>query len=303
MCESLYIIAYHGNRGNNELRAKRLETHNQQIEWWLKVDPELKIKILAMDYDSDDYCNHPNVTYIGKSTHPIPPANARNILLKHFYESDEQWGAFADSDAILNYHEKFSHTHLNITKILRESGDRFKDVTLFVPHNDQRPGDGAFYDKYNCVDPEYKDVDWNNEFVFDRKLTHMKGTLFFLRNNDSTLMMDDQFSTHPTGKKAFLGGEDDEFMVNHVMNNHGTYMLRNIMLKELTTASTWSDTTDRKAEEGYRDDIIREKHNLPLDRSKWTRYIKSTHTGFKKQLRIQLNETQDEQTFNSIFEF
>ena len=49
--------------------------------------------------------------------------------------------------------------------------EKFEDITLFSPHNDQRPGDGAFYDKFNGVDKDYKDVDWNTEFVFDRKLT------------------------------------------------------------------------------------------------------------------------------------
>ena len=124
------------------------------------------------------------------------------------------------------------------------------------PHNDQRPGDGAFYDKFNGVDKDYKDVDWNTEFVFDRKLTHMKGTLFFLKNNKERLMMDEYFNVHPLGTKPILGGEDDEFIVSCVMANKGTYMLRNIMLKEMTAGSTWSDTETRKDDEKMRDDYI-----------------------------------------------
>ena len=38
------------------------------------------------------------------------------------------------------------------------------------------------------------------------------------------------------------------------MANKGTYMLRNIMLKEMTAGSTWSDTETRKDDEKMRDD-------------------------------------------------
>ena len=76
---------------------------------------------------------------------------------------------------------QFSSTLILTFVISCTSPEKFEDITLFSSHNDPRSGDGAFYDKFNGVDKDYKDVDWNTEFVFDRKLTHMKGTLFFLK--------------------------------------------------------------------------------------------------------------------------
>ena len=296
MCKAIYVIAYHGS--DPDTRFKRQRNHDDQIAWWLDYDSEIEFRILAMDFLDSEYWDNPRVTYIDRLDTPIPPASARNILLNHFYDTDEEWAIFADSDAILNLHPKFKHTHRNICEDLRNHTDAFSDVDLFCPHNDQRPGDGAFYDKYNNVDPAYKNVDWNNELVFDRKLTHMKGTLFFVKNNQERILMDEYFNVHPTGSKPFLGGEDDEFMVRFVMENKGTYMLRNIMLKELTGGSTWSDTTSRKDDEKMRDDYIAEKYNLPTERGKWTQFIKKERTGYPKQLVINPSKNT-----NSLFDF
>ena len=311
MCNAIYIIAYHGS--DPETRQKRSDNHNKQIEWWLDYDSEIEIRILAQDFVEDEYWDNPRVKYIDRLANPTPPAAARNILLNHFYDTNEQWAVFADSDAILNLHPNFPHTHINICATLRDNPDSFGDIDLFCPHNDQRPGDGAFYSKF-CPedndkmvdregnplvrDKEYKGVDWDNDLVFDRKLTHMKGTLFFVKNNSERLLMDEYFNVHPEGTKSILGGEDDEFMVRFVMSNKGTYMLRNIMLKEFTAGSTWSDTESRKSDEALRNDRIANNYSLPDDRSKWTSYIKKNHTGYPRQLRINVNETD---TFSNLF--
>lgn len=296
MSSAIYIIAYHGS--DPETRQKRSDNHNKQIEWWLDYDKEIEIRILAQDFTEDEYWDNPRVKYIDRLDSPTPPASARNILLNHFYDTNEQWAVFADSDAILNLHPNFTHTHINICATLRDNPDSFDDIDLFCPHNDQRPGDGAFYDKFNCVDKDYKGVDWDNDLVFDRKLTHMKGTLFFVKNNPERLLMDEYFNVHPEGTKSILGGEDDEFMVRFVMANKGTYMLRNVMLKEMTAGSTWSDTGSRKSDEALRNDRIADNYDLPSDRSKWTKFIKKNHTGYPRQLRINTSKVDN---FSSLF--
>ena len=297
MSNAIYIIAYHGT--DPETRQKRSDNHNKQIEWWLDYDKEIEIRILAMDFIESEYWDNSRIKYIDRLDGPTPPASARNILLNHFYDTNEQWAVFADSDAILNLHPNFSHTHNNICATLRDNPDSFGDVDLFCPHNDQRPGDGAFYDNFNCVDKDYKGVDWDNDLVFDRKLTHMKGTLFFVKNNSERLLMDEYFNVHPEGTKSILGGEDDEYMVRFVMSNKGTYMLRNVMLKEMTAGSTWSDTESRKSDEALRNDRIAHNYSLPDDRSKWTKFIKKNHTGYPRQLRINVNKKDN---FSSLFD-
>lgn len=295
MTLALYIIAYHGT--DPETRQIRSDNHNKQIEFWLDYDSEVEIRILAQDFISNEYWDHPRIKYIDRLDSPIPPASARNVLLNHFYDSDETWAIFADSDAILNLHPNFVHTHINICNILRTFPENFKNVDLFWPHWDGRPGDGAFYDKFNNVDPDYKDIDWNNDLCFDRKFGSMKGTLFFLKNNDKRIMMDTSFN----GNGKIIPGEDDEFAVAMAMEGFNTYIIRNIMLKEFTAGSTHAgEQSTRKAEMLKGDSIITQKHRLPDDRAKWYRFIKQNGLGSQKRLKIPLNTNIVE---NTLFEF
>ena len=293
MSNAIYIIAYHGN--DPETRQKRSDNHNKQIEWWLDYDSEIEIRILAQNFTEDEYWDNPRVKYIDRLTSPTPPASARNILLNHFYDTNEQWAVFADSDAILNLHPNFSHTHINICDILRTFPENFADVDLFWPHWDGRPGDGAFYDKFNNVDPAYKSVNWNTELCFDRKFGSMKGTLFFLKNNDKRLIMDETFN----GNGQLIPGEDDEFAVAMAMNNYKTYILRNIMLKEFTAGSTHAgEQSTRKAEMLKGDDIIKSKYNLPDERAKWYKTVKKNGYGFQRRLAVPLNKELEETLFS-----
>lgn len=293
MCNAIYIIAYHGS--DPETRQKRSDNHNKQIEWWLDYDNNIEIRILAQDFTEDEYWNNPRVKYIDRLDNPTPPASARNILLNHFYDTDEQWAVFADSDAILNLHPNFVHTHINICDILRSFPENFSDVDLFWPHWDGRPGDGAFYDKFNNVDPAYKSIDWDNELCFDRKFGSMKGTMFFLRNNEKRMMMDESFN----GTGQLIPGEDDEFAVSMAMNNYKTYILRNIMLKEFTAGSTHAgEQSTRKAEMLKGDDIIKAKHGLPDDRAKWYKLVKQNGFGMSKRVTAPLNKTVEEGLFS-----
>lgn len=285
MSNAIYIIAYHGN--DPETRQKRSDNHNKQIEWWLDYDDKIDIRILAQDFSDNEYWDNSRVTYIDRLDNPTPPASARNILLNHFYDSDDQWAVFADSDAILNLHPNFPHTHINICDILRTFPDNFADVDLFWPHWDGRPGDGAFYDKFNNVDPAYKSVDWNTELCFDRKFGSMKGTMFFLKNNDKRIMMDESFN----GTGQIIPGEDDEFAIAMALANYKTYILRNIMLKEFTAGSTHAgEQSTRKAEMLKGDDIIKLKHSLPNDRAKWYKTVKQNGFGMQKRVTIPLSK-------------
>jgi len=293
MCNSIYIIAYHGT--DPETRQIRSDNHNKQIEFWLDYDSEIVIRILAQDFSENEYWDHPRVEYVDRLDSPIPPASARNVLLNHFYDGNEDWAIFADSDAILNLHPNFVHTHINICDVLRKFPDNFKDVDLFWPHWDGRPGDGAFYDKFNCVDPAYKDIHWDTELCFDRKFGSMKGTLFFLKNNDKRIIMDTDFN----GDGKLIPGEDDEFAVAMAMNHYNTYILRNIMLKEFTAGSTHAgEQSTRKAQMLKGDAIIKAKYNLPDERGKWYKTVKQNGFGMQRRVTVPLNKDVEESLFS-----
>ena len=170
-------------------------------------------------------------------------------------------------------------------------------MDLFWPHWDGRPGDGAFYDKFNNVDPTYKSIDWNTELCFDRKFGSMKGTMFFLKNNDKRIMMDESFN----GTGQIIPGEDDEFAIAMALANYKTYILRNIMLKEFTAGSTHAgEQSTRKAEMLKGDDIIKQKHGLPDERAKWYKTVKRNGFGMKKQETVPINKNKE---VNNIFDW
>ena len=75
------------------------------------------------------------------------------------------------------------------------------------------------------------------------------------------------------------------------MANKGTYMLRNIMLKEMTAGSTWRILKLVKMMKKCVMIILQRKYNLSNDKSKWTQFIKKERTGYQ-QLRVNLEQTE-----------
>ena len=263
-----YIISYFGSKDEPEARSIRVENHRQQIEFWRKTCPNMQINVLAQDYYADEYI--PGVQYLPHAL--VPPGKARNVLLEAFYaDSTHEWALFMDNDAILKEHAEFPHTGINICDVLTDYPENFEGVDLFFPHWDGRPGDGAFKDKYNNLDKNYLNVKWNEELCFDRKFGSMKGTMFFLRKNDAKVMFKEEFD-YVDGQ--LVVGEDDFFALECAMNSYGTYILRNIMLKEFTSPSTHAGAQHtRKAEMDKGDKIFSKVYGLPASRGQWYKYV------------------------------
>ena len=263
-----YIISYFGSHDNPEARSIRVENHRQQIAYWQEHCPEMQIQVLAQDYQADEYL--PGVEYV--SHKKVAPAKARNVLLENFYaDNTHEWALFMDNDAILKEHVEFPHTGINICNVLTQYPENFEGVDLFFPHWDGRPGDGAFKDKYNNLDKNYLNVKWNEELCFDRKFGSMKGTMFFLRKNDAKIMFKEEFDFVD---EQLVVGEDDFFALECAMNGYGTYILRNIMLKEFTSPSTHAGAQNtRKAEMDKGDKIFSRIYGLPASRGQWYKYV------------------------------
>ena len=264
-----YIISYFGDRSKPTERKIRVENHAQQIEFWQKHCPKMNIQVLAQDYDENEYI--PGVEYVHHLGDLLTPSQARNVLLKNFYADNiHEWALFMDNDAILKPHKEFPHTNINICDILTDYPENFEGIDLFFPHWDGRPGDGAFKDKYNNLDKNYLNVKWNEQLCFDRKFGSMKGTMFFLRRNDAKILFNEKF-TYIDGQ--LLVGEDDFFALECAMTGHGTYILRNILLKEFTSPSTHARSQNtRKAEMNKGETIFRESYGFPENRGQWYKY-------------------------------
>lgn len=261
-----YIISYFGSRDFPEARQVRVDNHRKQIEFWQEFCPNMKITILSQDYNENEYLE--GCEYIKHTGDLLTPGKARNVLLKKFYNEDSQdWALMMDNDAILKIHPEFSHTGMNICDVLTNYPENFEGIDLFMPHWDGRPGDGAFKDKYNNIDPKYKNIDWQNEMCFDRKFASCKGTIFFLRKLDKQIYYNEEF-TYVDGK--LIVGEDDFFALEVAMNGYKTFMLRNIILKEFTSPSTHAGAQNTRKEEMLKgDNIFRKVYGFPEGRAKW----------------------------------
>lgn len=262
-----HIISYFGSRDYPEARKVRVDNHRKQVEFWKEYYPDMQIKILAQDYDDEDYID--GCSYITHHGGLLTPGKARNELLKDFYNDESyEWALMMDNDAILKIHPEFPNiTGMNICEALTKYPENFDGIDLFMPHWDGRPGDGAFKDKYNNIDPKYQNVDWNNEMCFDRKFASCKGTIFFLRRLDKKIYFNEEFM-YIDGQ--LLVGEDDFFSLEVAMNGYKTYMLRNLILKEFTSPSTHAGAQNtRKVEMLKGDDVFRKAYNFPEGRAKW----------------------------------
>lgn len=95
--KTIYIISWFGN--TEPLRTNRKKKHREQIENLLAFNL-FNIIILAQEYEKEDFVSHPNIKYIlSREVHK--PNNARNILKKHFYNSEEDFALFLDDDILL----------------------------------------------------------------------------------------------------------------------------------------------------------------------------------------------------------
>lgn len=279
----VYIISFNGERGS-DVRQQRFEFHNDQVERWLAYSPQAEVNILAMEYDDTDFIHNPRVKYVDKLDTKLPIAEARNVLLNHFYDSNDEWAVFCDNDGYIHLHDKFPHTHIDMLSILETYPQNFEGIDLFFPHWAGRPGDGAFYDLYDNTKSNEEITDWNNELLFEWNYARMKGTVFFLRNHKERTQMSTKFNV----QGATIPGEDDEFALHMTLQNKGVYILRNIQLGEFNVPSTHHEGAQntRLLEMAKGDDITKQIHNIPFDRDKWKRWLKGTkHIAKKKYVK------------------
>ena len=231
LINNIYIISWFGK--DPALREKRQQKHKIQLEWcWAH---NLHPVVFAQEYADEDFVD--NVTYI-KNTGPLlMPGPARNQLLKHFYESTNDFGVFADNDGVL--YESVQHgDSAQYVEIMRKLPiDDYAAVDLIDPVNPAR-------------------IPFSDEITTDIYKTHLvyyrtnkvKGTLFFIKNlkkhKNTELYFDEQLF-NDNGK--MLPGEDTEFAIAASMQGFGCYYTYNAIVKELAPKdSTWTSTNEHK---------------------------------------------------------
>ena len=97
---------------DKQLKEKRLQAHKKQLSSFKTLLPQTDIYILAQNYKEQDYIQADNLHYI-KFEKGIGPANARNELLKMFYNSNNDWMLLCDDD-------RYFYDYYNIMEFFKE---------------------------------------------------------------------------------------------------------------------------------------------------------------------------------------
>lgn len=212
------IVSYFGPRSNPEVRAKRKEYHERQIEWLLSEGfVHSDIWVSCKDYDESEkiegirYFERPDIKVA------IPPALGRNQLLEEWYKTNDDWCLVLDNDAILD-----DRNQGNIIQWLRSN--ELKEVDAFVPVNPGAPGRGAF----NRL---WEDKDVRDNYVFERG--ELKGSFMVLKNLKKHHGHELYFDTGDRCRSA----EDYFFGFDMVELGMVPMWCNNIVLKELATST------------------------------------------------------------------
>lgn len=255
--KKIYIISWLGR--DDAMRAKRLAYHQRQLEWVHKQG--LQPVVLAQDYELDEL--QPNVDYRHHSK--MLPGFARDILLKEFYASDDDYAIFADDDAVLHEGQQHALSRDFVELFNSVPMDKLTDIDCFVPLN---PARVPFNKTYNSDPTLYK-----NNFVFARTVA-LKGSFFVVKNlrkyHNKEIYFDQQYFQQPDGK--MIGGADIDFGLQILNNNLGLYCLTNTVLKEFGhTLSTWAVDHGGETNIQFKNRIA-EKYNLTKNRAGHLQY-------------------------------
>lgn len=250
---TMYIISWFGN---DDVRPKRVEYHNNQINW--AKQQGLKLVVYAQDYQPNEYQD--GVTYIINDGTLKLPSTARNVLLAHFYKTDKDYAIFADNDSVLYDKPQHCDSKDFVKKFNAVSIDKLKDVDFFFPLN---PGKVPFTKTITDNQQMFDD-----NFVFNRSIDS-KGSFSVLKNLRKHYGVEFYYDevNYKTADNKIIAGEDVDFGMTLLQNGYSCYMLHNIILKEYgSTTSTWS--TEARSNDSVNSRAIKiKKFNLTTSAS------------------------------------
>lgn len=232
---------------NNELRTKRFEASQFQIEWLHKLLPNAPIMCVAQAYEASE-CDKQFVDY-ERFENGIGAGKARNIILEKFYNSDYDWLFLWDDDTVLYEHyspEKFLYD-------IFENEEKFKNV-----------------DAVSALEPEYypyKKLNYQDK----GNLTHYKFEPRVLNSGSATSIIRNIKKFY--GKEVYFpnvdankgeGREDIEFLIAWLKLGLNWYTMQTMIRKSLCFDKSSIFGADTKA----RDKILMHDLDVICDRYK-----------------------------------
>jgi len=248
--QKIYIISWFGT----DKRDKRKKNHELQIDWCIKN--KLQPYVLPQQYLMDDRL--PTVNYLPEPNKLLLPSEARNLCLKEFYNSDDDFAIFADNDSVLHDGEKYCDSSDFVSKFNNIDMSELCGVDLFFPLN---PGKTPFTKTYTELSDQL-----SKYFIFMR-IYDSKGSMLILRNLKKFYNLEIYFdeNNYKDENNKIITHEDVDFGVQISKHLLGCHMLLNVVLKEMGS-STW--TNDRSDTHNLGKTILARKHNLPLKENK-----------------------------------
>jgi hypothetical protein len=262
---SMYIISWFGN---DTIRSQRAEYHKKQLAW--AKNQGLNIFVVAQQYQEVEY--DPEVTYLDYTLAPdvnlLLPAEARNICLRHFYNSDTNFAIMADNDAVLYDKEQHCDSKDFVKMFNKVNPTELNQVDLFLPINPARV-------PFTKEHKDNRDT-YDNHFVFKRA-TEGKGSFTVIKNfkkfYNNEIYYDEK--SFMTSDRKIIPHEDTDFLMSVYENGYSGFMCTNIVLRELAYAndvSTWAGDTERNSANLVGKSIIRDKYKLTVTSNGNTNY-------------------------------
>lgn len=269
----MYILSWFGNSDVSDYRRK---VHAIQVQW--AFDKGFEVIVQPQQYKPDDYID--GVIYLDEPKELLAPGPGRNLLFKHFYESDEDMAIFADNDGLLSDYgigETFFED-------MNKNFDRYRNVDFFIPANP-------------AITHAYGEIKHNEEYkkfhIFSRKMVDVKGTFFVLRNlkkyYDIEIYNDPFFDYDENG---LIIGEDTEFCINVIKHGFGVYLLKNVILKEFGgyKKSCWtSNYANRRLSEQKAMEYTAKKYNIPLKKNGKFNTMRFMNEHFQRPKKLMIN--------------
>ena len=288
---NMYIISWLGN--NEEMVTQRMKYHDNQLKWCFENN--IQPVVFAQNYKDEYY--RENVIYIKHYGDVLKPGQARNVLLNHFYNSEEDFAVVADNDVYLYKGEKYGANDTFVQTMKDTDVSKFEHVDCFYPLNP------AFV-------PFTKDLakhKHSDSYSWRMKPGYIAACFFALKNlkkhHNKEIYYDDAFVL-PDG--SMLPAEDQDFPINMIHNNMSCFLCPNIIKKDEghNSISTWSPTDKDVWRERCLNGLnfIADKWNLPniktlAPSSVWMRVL--------KQRNYKMNDTfvfHKETMFDQLFE-
>jgi hypothetical protein len=289
----IYIISWFGE---GEQVEKRMKFHDNQLNWCFEND--IQPVVFAQNYKPEYYRD--NVEYIKYTGQVLRFGEARNELLKLFYNSDDDFAIFADNDAYLYKGEKYGANDTFVQTMRDTDVSKFKHVDCFYPINPAFVPFSKDLIKHKLTD----------SYSWRFKPGYIAAQMFVLKNlkkhHNKEIYYDDNFVL---ADRSILPCEDQDFPINLIHNNMTCFVCSNLIKKDEghNSISTWSpedkDSWRKRCLAGL--DYIAQKYNLPKQidlepTSFWMKVLKKrnhkltdTYVFYKETMFDQLFEIQE----------